>query len=184
MPKPVAIGVPCDICQQDSYWDNRENKKNPKAPDWSCATKECPGKDGYKFGRWEKDRAKWDPNFKKAVPAATPAPKGGRLTGDDTTPDERGENVASWEALCYTYGKLYKAVHGTVRSFIPSDLPVDHSVVQAGVATLLIQGEKARIPLLHPRKPTPEPVAAPPKKPVKAEEFPEGLEPEEWEPPF
>lgn len=150
MPRPTTLGVPCDICGKDEYWDNRESKKNAKAPDWVCASKECPGKDGYKFGRWERDRAKWSQKPKDQS-------QGGRLTPDDTTPDERGERVFTWAAMTYTYSKLYTAVAKVVASHLPEGQPLDQNAVQAGVATLLIQGDRSHIPLMVPRPAKPEP---------------------------
>lgn len=183
MPRPVAIGVPCDVCHKDEYWDNRENKKNAKAPDWSCANKECPGKDGYKFGRWERDRAKWDKKAPPVRPSPSPdAPQGGRITGDDTTPDEQGKRVFTYEALTYTYSVLLRK---TVEAFEKAKVPLDPNAVQAAVATLLIQGEKAHIPLLHPRKV--EVVEKPKPKPVpkeREEEFADFEEVPESELPF
>lgn len=157
MPRPTALGVPCDICEKDEYWDNRESKKNAKAPDWVCANKECDGKDGFKFGRWEKNRDKWDPNFKKSE-KKDEKPKGGRITGDDTTPDERGERVFSWAAYTYTYGKLLGAV---VKAFKANEVPVEASAVQAAVATLLIQGDRTHVPLMLPRPVKKDEVAKP-----------------------
>lgn len=148
MPKPIALDKPCEVCGKNEWWDNSATKKSPKAPDFACANKECAGKDGYKVGRWlPKGNA-------KAAPIATggPAPQGGRITPDDTTPDEQGKAVFTYEALAFTYGKLLGAV---VKSFETNKVPLDPSALQAAVATLLIQGKDQHIPLLHPRKPTP-----------------------------
>lgn len=178
MASKIALGVPCDHCGRDEYWDNRESKTNPKAPDYKCANKECKDpKSGYPFGRWEKDRAKWGKGTK--APAKN-EPEGGRITGDDTTPDERGEKVFSWAALTYTYGKLYAAVWKVMQQNDPNGSTPDPQAVQAGVATLLIQGEKAHIPLLHPRPKPKEVVQAPPKKGSYAER-PTGLDEEDYE---
>ena len=35
--------VMCPICGERGFWDNRENKKNPKSPDWKCKNKACVG---------------------------------------------------------------------------------------------------------------------------------------------
>jgi hypothetical protein len=182
MASKIALGVPCDVCGQDEYWDNRVGKKNPKGPDYACANKECAGKDGFKFARWERDRSKWGAGIPKPASSApvapqepAGAPKGGRLTSDDTTPDERGERVFTWAALAYTYGVLTKAVvkgmlGAGLGEVVPtgpdsSTVSLDQSAVQAGVATLLIQGEKAHIPLLSPRKVAKDEVARPAKVP-------------------
>lgn len=140
MPKPIQLPEPCENCGENKWWDNRESKKSPKHPDYKCANKECKGKDGYPTGRWAKEEKK---------------PQGGRLTPDDTTPQERAEGLGlSWANLTYTYGKLFTAVGAVMQR---EGFPMTSADVQAGVATLLIQGEKMHIPLLK----------APAKKPEK-----------------
>lgn len=185
----IALGIPCEVCGSDQWYDNRNDKKNPKAPDYKCSGSGCKEESGYPVGRWEKNRAMWGKTA-KPVQSAPPkpqepagAPKGGRLTGDDTTPDERGERVYTWEAMIYTYGVLYRKVAETVIKTLgfQEGGTVDQNAVQAGVATLLIQGEKAHIPLLHPRKVTKQDVQKPAPKPQPLEEFPEALE-EDFEP--
>lgn len=57
----------CPKCGS-SMWDNREGKKNPKAPDWRCKNKECKEtrKGGVEYGTalWEeevdKERQRWE----------------------------------------------------------------------------------------------------------------------------
>lgn len=174
MPKPIQLDKPCEVCGENKWWDNTESKKSAKHPDFRCANKDCKGKDGYPGSRWLPKGG--------APKGEVKEPQGGRITGDDTTPDERGEKVFSWEALTYTYGKLYEAVWKVVRRETPDDEVVDQNAVQAGVATLLIQGEKAHIPLLHPRKPV---VAEKPKaKEVVVPEGAEGFEPVEEDLPW
>lgn len=162
MPKPMTLDKPCEVCGKNEWWDNTQSKKSPKAPDYVCANKECAGKDGYKSGRWlPKGNA-------KSVATGGSNPQGGRLTPDDTTPDEQGQRVFTWEAFCYTYAVLTRKV---VEAMEKAKLPVEPSAVQAGVATLLIQGEKAHIPLLHPRK-----VEVIEKPKPKEKPMPEGFE--------
>lgn len=189
MPKPIQLDEPCEVCGKNEFWDNRASKKSPKAPDFRCANKECAGKDGYPVGRWLPKGQK--PKEAHQEPAG--APKGGRLTPDDTTPDERGERVYTWQGLAHTYAVLTKAVvKGMLDAGLgevvlatddtPRMVKLDQSAVQAGVATLLIQGEKAHIPLLHPRKPAKDEVAKPaPKVEAKPEPVPAPVEDEEWE---
>ena len=181
MPSPITLDRPCPVCGGHKFWDNSETKKSPKHPDYKCANKECRDEKGYAGALWKPKEEQKAPQ-KPQEPAG--APKGGRLTPDDTTPDERGERVYTWEALCYTYGKLYASVHKTMNegkkreSEIegPFYHAVDESAIQAAVATLLIQGKDAHIPLLHPRKAVKEDVVKPAKPPVPehiAEEFEE-----------
>lgn len=173
MPKPIALDAPCEVCGENKWWDNTESKKSPKAPDFVCANKECAGKDGYKSGRW----------LPKGGKKVEKKPEGGRITPDDTTPDERGEKVFSWQALTYTYGKLYAAVCKTVVANFPEGTALDQNAIQAGVATLLIQGEKAHIPLLHPRKKEPVPPFEQDTSPAKPKKVVnEGVEGDDWEP--
>jgi hypothetical protein len=57
--KAPAAGIPsaCPQCG-GKVWDNRENKKNPKAPDWKCRDKECKDDKGFTTGGWvEKPKA-------------------------------------------------------------------------------------------------------------------------------
>lgn len=58
-PKASEGSIPskCPKCG-GKVWDNRENKKNPKAPDWKCRDNDCKGDDGYVTGGWvEKPKA-------------------------------------------------------------------------------------------------------------------------------
>lgn len=41
-PSPPAQEVRCPTCQGPT-WDNRADKKNPKAPDYKCRDKSCDG---------------------------------------------------------------------------------------------------------------------------------------------
>ena len=41
-PSSQAAGPKCPVCEGE-MWDNRESKKNPRAPDYKCKTKECEG---------------------------------------------------------------------------------------------------------------------------------------------
>jgi hypothetical protein len=53
---PAASGEPqCPVCA-GAMWDNREGKKNPKAPDWKCKKgRDCDG--AIWPGEWPVDRA-------------------------------------------------------------------------------------------------------------------------------
>ncbi len=54
-------------------WDNRSNKKNPKAPDFKCKDPNC--KDGkYVTAVWEKDL----PKKETSAPKPAPKPTNGR----------------------------------------------------------------------------------------------------------
>jgi hypothetical protein len=54
---PPGIPAACPKCN-GKVWDNRENKKNPKAPDWKCRDKACVDEKGFTTGGWvEKPKA-------------------------------------------------------------------------------------------------------------------------------
>lgn len=54
----------CPACK-GPMWDNRTDKKNPKAPDWKCKDKDCIDDKGYVTAVWEE----------KEKPARTHKPK-------------------------------------------------------------------------------------------------------------
>jgi hypothetical protein len=62
--------VPCPDCQGKT-WDNREGKKNPKAPDFKCRDKECEGV--WWPGEWDEQSKRLDYIRKnwKAIPDTT-----------------------------------------------------------------------------------------------------------------
>lgn len=53
---------PCPECQGEKVWDNRENKLNPKGPDFKCANKENCG-----LAMWIIDKPKDKPKAKSAT---------------------------------------------------------------------------------------------------------------------
>jgi hypothetical protein len=67
----TATGTPsCPKCGGE-MWDNRENKRNPRAPDFKCKDKNCEG-------------VIWPPRDKAAAaPTATPAAGAGKAGGVD-----------------------------------------------------------------------------------------------------
>jgi hypothetical protein len=46
-----AVPPRCPKCG-GPVWDNRDNKKNPKAPDWKCRDKKCVDDKGFVTGGW------------------------------------------------------------------------------------------------------------------------------------
>jgi hypothetical protein len=62
-PKPFTNKPACSQCGGE-MWDNRTNKKNPKAPDFTCmeTSGPCRDKSGkFKFGMWEEKESFDDP---------------------------------------------------------------------------------------------------------------------------
>jgi hypothetical protein len=65
----AAIPSACPQCG-GKVWDNRDNKKNPKAPDWKCRDKECKDDKGFTTGGWV-DKPKGKGANSKPVPAGS-----------------------------------------------------------------------------------------------------------------
>lgn len=59
-PAVTETAAACPVCG-GAMWDNRENKKNPKAPDFKCKDKSCEG-------------VIWPPKRGPGKPAAAPRP--------------------------------------------------------------------------------------------------------------
>lgn len=59
-PRSVIAGAIPEVCPKcgGPVWDNRENKKNPKGPDWTCKDKECKTGNFVTAGWAEKTGAK------------------------------------------------------------------------------------------------------------------------------
>jgi hypothetical protein len=71
--RSAAPSIPsaCPQCGGE-LWDNRENKKNPKAPDWKCKDKTCIDAKGFVTAGWLEK-----PNAKGAKGNAHPVAAGG-----------------------------------------------------------------------------------------------------------
>ena len=63
--------VKCPICG-GPCWDNRESKRNPRAPDWKCKDRNCDG-------------AIWPERKRAAAPAPPPAARRAALSDDRLT---------------------------------------------------------------------------------------------------
>lgn len=75
-------GFTCPKCNSE-VWDNRENKRNPRAPDWRCTNKQCgeTRADGsfMSTGGWFKK-----PNAPRSVPQGPPPTPPASPTGPIT----------------------------------------------------------------------------------------------------
>jgi hypothetical protein len=81
-----SVAVPpipsaCPACG-GKVWDNRENKKNPKAPDWKCRDKTCLDDKGFTTAGWVDKKPKNGANT-KPVPAGSLAEMPEALDGSD-----------------------------------------------------------------------------------------------------
>ena len=57
-------------------FDNRKDKKNPKAPDFRCRDRECKDEKGYTPGIWVKDLKKDTARAQAHAPRPVPAAAG------------------------------------------------------------------------------------------------------------
>jgi hypothetical protein len=87
--QPAAPSIPsaCPQCGGE-LWDNRENKKNPKAPDWKCKDKTCIDAKGFVTAGWlEKPNAKGAKGNAHPVATGGYDQKPGPLVNDDADND-------------------------------------------------------------------------------------------------
>jgi hypothetical protein len=133
-PNPAAG---CPVCH-GPLWDNRETKRNPKAPDYKCKDKNCDG-------------AIWPPK-NGAAPARPTAPSnakqpfsgGPHIPGLDEAPDDAYTKALDFERFdkmkaLYTNAYLHAAelAHGQFGNDV-SDV-----AVSSMTATLFIQACEA-----------------------------------------
>jgi hypothetical protein len=71
----------CPQCGTSGVWDNRQNKRNPKAPDWKCKDKDC-------------DWALWIDGARKALEEAL----GGLVAAGVVTEQAKAHTMAGTEA--------------------------------------------------------------------------------------
>jgi len=86
-------------------FDNRENKKNPKAPDFRCKDKTCKYQFNAQTGEYEPSQygtGVWVPKIKKAQPPAVSAPN--RATPVSNPNSNKGNND-SYKTMLLSYAK-------------------------------------------------------------------------------
>jgi hypothetical protein len=125
----VANDVPaCPECG-GKMWDNRESKRNPKAPDFKCRDKGCEG-------------VVWPPKNGQAAPRPAAAPSnvkqsvtlGAPIPGMDEP--HQGGTVVVPAALVESYRACLIAARELVAAEVPG---ADAQTIQSAAATLLIQ---------------------------------------------
>lgn len=130
----------CPKCS-GPMWDNRNNKRNPKSPDFKCKNREC----GHAI--WEQ-RERSGPG----MPAAAPA--NGKWT---------------WGQLAKLYeGSLKIAEKTLAASAARTKLPLTSDNLLAGAATLFIAASRDGI---RPVAPPPPPPPAPEQLPEPPEDW-------------
>ena len=151
-------GPPCPKCGKPS-WDNRNNKRNPKAPDFKCAESCTDDKNPeLTYGWWDDDDKPAKGGKPSGKPAAKPAaaPNGHGVT-------DRG----TWATFARTYQRCRDVALASWKG-------VDGVDLVAATATLFIQAERMGLAV------EPEPV----KKPRAIEQMPEALDEEEEDLPY
>lgn len=113
-------------------WDNRQDKTNPKAPDWKCQDKTC------KWRYNEKSQA-WEPSdFQTGVwEKSTPAPK----TNVYPVKPQPKKAEPDWDAIAE--GKIR---HGLVVAMITAGWDEDKITARVPFWVKYIQGEHPEIP--------------------------------------
>ena len=119
-------------------WDNRETKKNPKAPDYKCRDKACDG-------------VIWPPKPGQRSPVSAPPAKqgfssGGPLPGEEEGPpvwDDTSSVLPSMSQLDAIFG-LYSACFEFAYKIAHAKMGADctHEGIAAMAATLFIQARK------------------------------------------
>jgi hypothetical protein len=151
MTAPATQEVPCPKCGGRT-WDNREGKKNPKAPDFKCRDKSCDG-------------VVWPPRGNAPRPAAgvtnisaprqAPAPAKPAASEPDWLADQGASEDATfaelkrgeaWIEMQQRYAETLLFVTKTVvPTLIKADVGTDPQAVAAITATLYIERNKRGI---------------------------------------
>ncbi len=150
MPTIDAPITACQVCGGPLH-DNRNNKKNPKGPDWRCQNEACLDDKGYRTSYWLKQKGP----ARTVPPTASVKPPLGPVNWAQVQRDY--------------YAAVYCAIHGLAKAAGCAVKDVPFEAVQAGAATILIQLEKQghRLGTLAPKPAAPKP------KPPTAEELAE-----------
>lgn len=98
MPNVDHVVEKCERCGHDKVWDNRNSKRNPKAPDFKCANKECG--EGY-----------W------LVKGATAPPPKAKASGEITIGMLADKMNEAYEALQLTFGVEILQQPGSLDTF-------------------------------------------------------------------
>jgi hypothetical protein len=130
----------CPDCA-GAMWDNRNDKRNPKSPDFKCKNKSC-GK-----GIWEERK----PNETPAV-----MPSNGNGHAIPTAPNGK-------RPLGPLYGECLEFAQKACTHYLGD---VSHADVIAAAATLFIAATRDGTPLRAPKAVAPPPPPPPPPEPV------------------
>ncbi len=134
---PTTVEVSCPKCD-GPMWDNRDTKKNPKAPDYKCRDKGCDG-------------VIWPPKPGQRSPVSQ-APAKQSYTSGPHIPEMDGpvyqqetgaapESVAPvLDTLFQMYDVCFDHAHGLAHRKLGND--ASHEGIAAMAATLFIQAAK------------------------------------------
>lgn len=143
----------CPACNQRGFWDNRENKKNPKAPDYKCKNKNCDVGNGYPCGVYVRD-----------FPAGT-------------TPKANGNGSprpsVTWKQLQKAYDECVTLAVHEAQKIGKTGTPVDAATIAAMTATLMITRDKVNCWPQQVAPTPPPPPPPPPDGPNEAGDYPD-----------
>lgn len=140
----AANGVPaCPTCG-GAMWDNRDSKRNPKAPDFKCKNKECLDERGMVTAIWERDVKAKGGTVARAQADKQPYSVGGPLPYETNTetgaPPAAASPVPALDALFHTYDVCFDHAHALAHKKLGND--ASHEGIAAMAATLFIQASK------------------------------------------
>ena len=139
----AASPVPsCPKCE-GPMWDNREGKRNPKAPDFKCKDKNCDGviwpPQEPKGGREASTRGQAGPYQETGAPPSPTAGYAGPALPGETIPtaadpDERFEKTAILYEKC-----LDRVIKNVYPKLMAGDVGTTPEAILASCATLFIR---------------------------------------------
>lgn len=121
--------VMCPVCGGKT-WDNRETKRNPKAPDYKCRDKNCEG-------------VVWPPKPGAAPRAAAPTAKQGYSVGAVPGLDDGSEALPheKLDQMFRVYDVCFAHAHALAERTMKQD--ASHEGISAMASTLFIQASHA-----------------------------------------
>ena len=139
---PLTGAPACPKCG-GRMWDNRQSKRNPKAPDFRCRDRSCDGR-------------LWPGQHKAATPILTPrargaAPAGEQGAGQGSARGDSGERMPAAPSLSPSLRSCYLDVTAFVLDevrprFAGAGVPCTDATLAAIAATLFIAASDTKRP--------------------------------------
>jgi hypothetical protein len=152
-PAPTALMPSCPDCGQ-RMWDNRTTKKNPRAPDFKCCSKDCEGAIWPDDKQWGRAGSAWiDAPQSLPLEAGPGQDNGARESRDNVPPpvdpDEeeflRDAKDAESEESIRQYAHLLQVLGSKWMAFSkdwPERMQPTAADVQAAAATIAINAAR------------------------------------------